>query len=491
MTSIISFILYIVIAATLSVNPPVPPNPFVKVTSGPEISDSGWSFGVSWVDYDGDRYPDLFIANNNFSDPTEKNLFYHNNGNGTYTRITEGDIAASCGCLSATWADLDGDGDLDCYACRPFLNANLLFINDGSGRFHKDTVSPLVSDKKFSMEAQWIDYDKDGRLDLFVANHARPSTSMLVSFYHNDAGTFKLIKNSDIGLIEDEANGIAWCDYNNDRWPDLFWSRNNKLSILFTNQGNGTFAPTDNILSAAPAKYQGNWADFDNDGDFDIYAGTDSIRGITLYENIGDGRFELIDDTVLVRDTGSWAGGFWGDYDNDGFLDLFVTGEDTYEARPNRLYHNNGDGTFSRLTEGEIATDLEPSHAAAWADHDRDGDLDLYVANVNNVNNTLYQNRGNSNNWLQVELKGEAYNRTAIGAVIKAKAIISGKPVRQMREISSKNGFMSQSEFVTHFGLGDARTVDSLVIEWPDGTVKTLTDLPVNQYLSVPKNAAK
>jgi len=458
----------------------------VRVDTGGIVSDSGWSFGVSWVDYNGDTYPDLLICNEDFSGKPAPNYLYHNNGEGTYTRVNTGEIALSGGCLTSTWADFDSDGDLDCYAARPFLNSNLLYINNGDGTFSKDSASLLVDAREFSMEVEWVDYDNDGRLDVFVANHGRPSDPALAQVYQNKNGTYTLMDNSDVGLIEDEANGVAWGDYDGDGDRDLYWSRNNKLSVLFSNDGDGTFSQmTECLLEKPPAKYHSSWADFDNDGDLDIYTHSGDPGIVTLYNNLGQGSFEPVQDEDLTADSGHWKGGYWGDYDNDGWLDLLVLGNNRYEPCPNRLYHNNGDGTFSRVMSGPIAADEEPSSAAAWADHDRDGDLDLFIGNVNSANNTLYENVGNSNQWIQVQLEGTRSNRSGIGAKIRVLAMMSGDPVWQMREISAKSGFKSQSELVAHFGLGNARIVDSLLIEWPSGLVQTITDLRANQLLRI------
>jgi len=459
---------------------------FVRVDTGGIVSDSGWSFGVSWIDYDGDTYPDLFICNEDFSGRPAPNFLYHNNGDGTYARVRESEIAVSGGCLASTWADCDNDGDLDCYAARPFLNSNLLYVNNGDGTFSKDSSSLLVEARKFSMEVEWVDCDNDGLLDVFVANHGRPSDPALAQVYQNKNGSYTLMNNSNVGLIEDEANGVTWGDYDGDGDRDLYWSRNNKLSVLFANNGNGTFKQVkESVLGESPAKYHSSWADFDNDGDLDIYTHSGDPGIVTLYKNLGSGSFEQLQDEEFMADSGHWKGGYWGDYDNDGWSDLLVLGNDHYEPCLNRLYHNNGDGTFSRVTSGPISTDLEPSSAAAWTDHDRDGDLDLFIGNVNGVNNTLYENLGNANHWIQVQLEGTRSNRSGIGAKIRVLAVISGEPVWQMREVSAKTGFKSQSELVAHFGLGNTQFVDSLVIEWPHGSVQIDTDVRGDRLLKI------
>jgi hypothetical protein len=459
---------------------------FIRVDSGQIVSDGGWSFGVSWVDYDGDNYPDLLVCNEDFSGMPAPNFFYHNNGDGTYTRIREGTIASSGGCLGSSWADFDADGDLDCYAARPFINRNLLFVNNGDGTFLRDSTSSITVAKKFSMEVEWVDFDNDGRLDIFVANHGRPSDPAFAEVYHNNRSGFKLINNSEVGLIEDEANGMAWGDYDGDGRRDLFWTRNNKPSLLFRNSEDGVFRMLTGLeLMDSPGRYFGNWADFDNDGDLDIYTLSGEPGTVTLYRNMGATGFVPAKDLGNAADSGYWAAGYWGDYDNDGWLDLLVLGQKDYTAHPNLLYHNNGNGSFTRVADGPIASDSEPSAAAAWADHDRDGDLDLFIANVSDANNSLYENLGNDNHWIQVELRGTRSNRSGIGSKIRVRAVLNGKPLRQMREISAKNGFKSQSELIAHFGLGDATQVDSLIVEWPGAGVQVLTGVNADQLLKI------
>jgi hypothetical protein len=177
----------------------------------------------------------------------------------------------------------------------------------------------------------------------------------------------------------------------------------------------------------------------------------------------------------------------WGDYDNDGFLDLFVCWQ---EEKNNHLYHNNGDGTFTRVLTGSIVNDGGRSPGCAWADYDNDGFLDLFVSNgafVGNTgeNNFLYHNDGNGNRWLKLKLVGGPSNRAAIGAKVRVNAAIRGASRWQMREISGGSGFASQDSLIAHFGLADATNVDTVRIEWPSGTVQELHNLNPNQSLTI------
>ncbi len=459
---------------------------FTRITDGPQVNDGGWTFGVSWVDYDGDGYPDLHINNWVYNSDEAVNYLYHNNGDGTYSLTSDEEIIGDGGSTSSTWGDYDNDGDLDAYVSCP-QKLNYFYTNDGDGTFTKATSGPLGNLQEITEEASWVDYDNDDDLDLFVANHLFPGDPYIIicALYRNDSGSFTMLDNSSIGLIEDEGGSIAWCDYDNDGDLDVMWSRNEKIAVFFDNDGDGTFTQiTDNEIVRMPRKYHFSPADYDNDGDLDIYTNADYPGPPYLCKNTGDGDFELVTGQDIAVDYGYWTGGYWGDYDNDGYQDLFITGHYYYEPYPNRLYHNEGDGTFTRILTGVVATDIEPTSAVAWADHDRDGDLDLFAVNVNNVNNVLYINNGNANAWIQITLVGTNSNRSAIGAKIRLKATINGEPVWQLREISARGGFFVQNSLTAHFGLGDAAIIDSIKIEWPSGMVDVYTDVAPNQFIT-------
>ena len=178
----------------------------------------------------------------------------------------------------------------------------------------------------------------------------------------------------------------------------------------------------------------------------------------------------------------SGSSGVWGDYDNDGYLDLFVT---TRSIGANYLYHNNGDGTFTRVTTGIVVTDAVNSFTAAWADYNNDGFLDLFVANPTVYNNALYRNNGNSNAWLMVKCEGRLSNRAAIGTKVRLKAILGGKLIEMFREISGGGALGSQNDLRAHFGLGQATSVDAVKCEWPSGIVQELRNLAPRQFLTI------
>jgi hypothetical protein len=228
------------------------------------------------------------------------------------------------------------------------------------------------------------------------------------------------------------------------------------------------------------------WGDYDNDGFQDLVV-VNSDSENSLYHNNGDGTFTQVTAGSIAEDAGSWLGCAWGDYDNDGYLDLFVGGH----PGPSALYHNNGDGTFTKIQSGPIVEDDGLTGGCAWGDYDNDGFLDLIVtkwwldfdAGIPGQN-LLYHNLGNSNAWLKVRCVGTASNRSAIGAKVRARATIDNKTFWQMREITPGDGFNGNS-LEAHFGLGNAAVVDTLSIEWPSGAVQVITNVPARQTLTV------
>jgi len=214
--------------------------------------------------------------------------------------------------------------------------------------------------------------------------------------------------------------------------------------------------------------------------------------GNRLYHNEGNGGFTRVSTGPMLAAPvggGSRACG-WGDYDNDGYLDLF---EVNYNA-PNRLFHNNGDGTFTQITNAVFNNDANANiygQTCSWVDYDNDGFLDLFVTRYPDsglTSNLLYHNNGNSNNWLEVKLVGTVANRSAIGAKVRVHATIAGKPFWQVREMTTGGGRWVQP-LVTHFGLGDATNVDTLRIEWPSGTVQEMPNVAAKQFLTITEPA--
>ncbi|MBN1559818.1 VCBS repeat-containing protein [candidate division KSB1 bacterium] len=200
-----------------------------------------------------------------------------------------------------------------------------------------------------------------------------------------------------------------------------------------------------------------------------------------LYNNNGDGSFTKVSEGIVVSDGGNSYASCWADFDRDGYLDLFVANSG---GQDNALYLNRGDGSFAKITTGYLVNDARNASGCGWADYDNDGDSDIFVAYEDGPN-ILYQNNGNENHWLNITCMGTASNRSAIGAKVRAKALIGGKPVWQLREISGQTGFGSQNSLNVEFGFGDADIIDSLVVVWPSGLIQVWEDIQANQFLTL------
>src|SRR5262245_49750753 len=481
---------------------------FTKITSGLIVTRAGSGRGCAWGDYNNDGFIDLYVANSaadGRGTTAGADFLLQNNRDGTFTdvrtaaRIT--DPVDSQGCV---WADYDNDGHLDLFVSAYFggNNKNTLYRNQGDGTFTKVSTNKLVSEGGNSTAAAWGDFNNDGFVDLVVANSLFSGSPSLDLFYQNlgASGFFKLTNN----IVSEPryGRGMSWADYDNDGRIDLFvanaaLSGTQLLNRLYRNLGDGVFQP---IAGSGPGgegavSFSGSWADYDNDGDLDLFVangGWEQVRTSFLYRNNGDGTFTKIADGEIVTDQYGSVYGTWGDYDNDGFLDLFVSHSSPANTSPsyqptakNSLYHNNGDGTFGKVTSGSLVNDLGCSLGSAWGDYDNDGFLDLYVTNFGSRVNDLFHNNGNTNSWILINCIGTFANRSAIGAKVRLRATIRGRTTWQMREISSGGGYTSQNDLRAHFGLGDATNADLIRIEWPSGVVQELRDVAARQVLAI------
>jgi CSLREA domain-containing protein len=451
---------------------------FTKITDGDIVNDISVSNGSSWGDYNNDGDLDLFVANENY----ENNLLYANNGDGTFTKITTGAMVNDGGLsIGSAWGDYDNDGDLDLFVANH--GDNFLYSNNGDGTFTKVTTGVIVNDGEGSECGSWGDYDNDGDLDLFVANDGD-------NFLYANIGDSSFIRITDGQIVNDGGSSrtSSWGDYDNDGDLDLFVANgSNQNNFLYVNNGDGTFTKiTDGeIVNDGGASLSSSWGDYDNDGDLDLFVANEDNENNFLYANNGDGTFTKITTGVMVNDGGLSKGSSWGDYDNDGDLDLFVANDGD-----NFLYSNNGDGSFTKITTGVIVNDGGGSEGGSWGDYDNDGDLDLFVTNFFNETNFLYRNDGNSNGWLNLICLGRVSNHYAIGAKVRVKATINSNPVWQMHEIPGNTGRCSQNSLNVEFGLGDASIIDSLVVEWPSGIVQALENVTVNQFLIVEEDTS-
>ena len=438
------------------------------------------SKGGCWGDFDNDGDPDLFIPNGKrfpSSTTNDKNQLFLNHGDGSFSEVTSGPVVQDDGnSTGCTCGDYDNDGDLDLYVTN--LGPNFLYANDGNGTFTRITQGEVVTDDLPSTAAAWGDFDLAGDLDLFVANGQDQKNSL---YLNNGNGHFAKADPSNIVVSEKSfSTGCNWVDYDADGDPDLFVTNaNNQRNFLYRNLGNGAFAKitagplvTENFVSRGAS-----WGDYDHDGDQDVFVADSSSQAGNLYTNNGNGTFSKLSRGDLTRNLSS-SGSSWGDFDNDGDLDLVGAGNllsINLGASPGIFWRILGQGVFSMSTSDPSVT---------WIDYDGDGQLDAFVAR-NGFTNKLYRNDGGNNNWLKVRCQGTLSNRSAIGAKVRAKALIDGNPVWQLVEISAQTGRGGHGHLEAHFGLGLAQAVDSLLIYWPAGGVDVLTGVAVNQVLTV------
>jgi hypothetical protein len=466
---------------------------FTKITTGSLVNEAGHFASCAWGDYDNDGFIDLFVSRID----GEPNSLYRNHGDGTFEQIAAGPVATDVNPGGCAWADFDNDGNLDLVVAGVAENTTqaVLYRNNGDGSFTRmppKTLGGIVPSGAGNSEAPvWADYDNDGFVDLFVARYG---TDWL--FHNNGDGTFSKVINNVVGAITEDSYSASWADYNNDGLPDLFVTVHSDppTNRLYLNLGGGAFAriSSGNIATDSAHAFACAWGDYDNDGYPDLFVSNGgAFENNALYHNNGDGTFtKMTSDVVgrVVSDVGGSLGCAWGDYDNDGYLDLFVT---NIGGQTNSLYHNNGDGSFSRVLTGSLANDVALSLSCAWGDYDNDGFLDLFVANGAHTlgTNFLYRNNGNSNNWIKFKLVGTVSNRAAIGAKVRVKATIRGRTFCQLREVSCGDGGDGNS-LITHFGLGDATNVDVVRIEWPSGIVQTMTNIPSKRFLTIIEHQA-
>jgi hypothetical protein len=483
---------------------------FTKVTTGPIVAAGGYSFACAWGDYDNDGFIDLFVCNSPDGSGVQHDFLYRNKGDGTFERVTSGPLVnAGRWGLSAAWGDYDNDGNLDLFVSRPQMGGahapNTLYHNEGDGTFTQVTTGLLVTQPMYSHAGVWADFNNDGLLDLFVANFnpGGGAAAMDNYLYQNRGdGSFDRISFGTKSPTNGNSFNAAAADFNNDGWMDLFVPQGGGVTaekaLLYRNNRDGTFfLLTNTVVSAKAANSIAcTWGDYDNDGFLDLFVSNFYEQNNFLYHNNGDGTFSVVPNTIVTLDAGASEGCAWADYDNDGWLDLFVANAGKIDPNTgnsmgpenNFLYHNNGDGTFTKIRSGSLVNDLGYCTGCAWGDYNNDGFPDLFVANGRFTGlgvNFLYRNNGNSNNWVKFNLVGTVSNRSAIGAKVRVRATIFGRTFWQMREISGGSNYGSQNDTRPNFGLGNATNADLVRIEWPSGIVQTMTNVAAKQFLTV------
>lgn len=462
---------------------------FTKIQEGPQSNDGGDSRSVNWIDYDNDGDIDLFITNG----PSSKanNFLYKNNGSGTFSKVTDISLVNDPGSYDgSSWADYDNDGYIDAFSVTWYGQKNSLH-RQRKGVFEKVTGIAPSADNTFSETASWGDYDNDGYVDLYVANSSGVLANILYS--NNRNGTFTKVTTGPLVNNSEPTRSVDWCDFDNDGDLDLFTANEGNFSeALYWNLGGGNFVAESGttVVSDAGNSFGSSVADIDNDGDMDILVVNHGNQNEALFLNNGNKTFAKVTSDPVVNSGGYSVGSAFGDLDNDGDLDLMVTNAFAGSSpTKNFLYLNNGNGTFVKIDTGIVANDPGWSYGVAFGDYDRDGDLDIATANCfgANQNNALYRNEGNKNAWLTVKAVGKVSNGSAIGAKVKVKATINGVPKWQYRQVSGQSGYCGQN-LESHFGLGNAAVIDSLVVEFPSGQKSIQTNITPKQFLTVTEN---
>jgi hypothetical protein len=500
------------------------------------------SGGVALFDFDNDTLLDVYLVNAptvaSAGDPrSARSELWRNRGDGTFVDITDKAGVGYPGWgMGAVAADFDNDGWTDLYVT--CFGPNHLYRNLGDGTFADVTAKAGAGDPRWSTGAAFADYDRDGWLDLFVANYVDVRLEALPEFGKGKFCEFhgipvqcgprglrgsgdSLYRNRGDGTFEDVSEkagvsdpagrfgmGAVWSDFDGDGPPDLFVANDAGPNFLYRNNGRGAFA--DESLRSGTAlsedgKEQGSMGiaigDYSHSGGWSILVTNFSDEYNALYRH--DKGLQFTDASFASQTAKAgiplvgWGTHFF-DYDNDGWLDLFVANGHVYPqveraglttryAQRKLLYRNNRDGTFSEAAaSGSAISEPKVSRGSAAGDLDNDGDLDIVVNNLDGSPTVLRNDGGNRGGFLVVDLEARAGNRSATGAVV----VVRAGDLVQRAERRSGDSYLSHSDPRLHFGLGDRATVGSIEVRWPDGTTQRLGEVPANRFVKIVQGSA-
>jgi enediyne biosynthesis protein E4 len=512
------------------------------VDEGREYIIESTGSGLALIDYNNDGFLDIFFVNGTTLEGFPKgeepvNHLYRNNKDGTFT-----DVTAEASLIRSGWGqgtcvgDFDNDGWEDLFVT--YYGQNVLYRNTG-GRFEDVTGKAGLLQKtlRWNSGCCFLDYDRDGKLDLFVANYVdfdlsktmakktenclwrgipvfcgprglKPAANIL--YRNNGDGTFADV--SQKTGIGDPVRGFGLtalaADFDNNGWPDIYIACDSSPSLYYQNQGNGTFQENGLFNGTAldrDGKEQGamgtETADYDGDGLLDIVKTNFDGDLPNLFHNNGDGTFTDVSSAAgvgLYNYYLSWATGFL-DADNDGWKDLFIINahvypeveksqlKRTYRQRP-LFFYNLGTGSFRDISNqaGPGFQTPRSSHGAAAGDLDNDGSLEIVISNVNDTP-TLLKNKGDHQNWLTVKAVGAPSNRAGIGA----RLVLYTGQRRQTDEVRSGGSYISQNDLRRHFGLGTATKADRLEVAWPSGRRECFRDIKANQVVVIKEGSGE
>ena len=495
--------------------------------------------GVCVADFDGDGLPDAYFVNGRDlygRGIVTRNALYRNKGQFTFEDVTEkAGVPGTAYGLGCVWGDYDNDGRPDLYVAQ--YGANILYHNNGDGTFtdvtRKAGVDGMDFGTVFHTGATFFDYDRDGYLDLYVGGYAnfspksqrtcpvgpgfvascRPSVyggTAAVLYHNNRDGTFKNVtKAAKIFQPAGLNLSVGAADYDNDGWPDLFVANDGIEAYLYHNNHNGTFTETaltsgmalsaDGFTMAAMCISLG---DYDNDGNLDLFISDFQGAAYHVWHNDGKGFFEEVSNRVGISAATKTRLGFGGgffDFDNDGFLDLFVANGHVYPGvektdpaihykQINQIFRNTGQGKFEEITTSAGNGFAKPyaARGVAFADFDNDGNIDVVVGN-NGDPPLLLRNQGTAgNHFINLRLIGEKSNRDALGARVRA----GSEDLVQIREISAGGSYLSHSDVRVHFGLGQRSGPVAIEVTWPSGLRQECKGLAPDRFYTLKEGKA-
>jgi enediyne biosynthesis protein E4 len=500
--------------------------------------------GCGFLDFNGDGLLDILLLNGHPLEGIERNgpagpgarkptlVLYRNDGDGTFTDVTPGSgLDVTVYAMGCAIADFDNDGlpDIFVTTCN---EPNRLFRNLGEGRFKDVTEEMGLGDVRWGTSAAWVDYDRDGWLDLFVCNYLsyewgasdrdcfnhpdgrraycdpRRLAGQSPLLYRNEGGRRFENRSGPAGLEGKlgKSLGVAICDFDEDGWPDILVANDTEPNFLFHNQADGTFREVGLEAGVAlpevgevRAGMGIDAAECFNDGRLAVLVTNFSGEGLSLYCQDAPGAMSFTDRASHTRLLSSSLvtlgfGAFFFDYDNDGWLDAFVANGHIQpevnlysthltHGQKNFLFRNGGNGAFDDVgnTAGLPFTYARVTRAAAYGDFDNDGDLDILIANNNEPAELLRNDGGNQLNWLQIELRGTRSNRDGIGARVE----VAGNGTVQRQWVRSGSSYLSQSMLRLHFGLGKADRAERVEVVWPSGEREVLENIPTRQHILV------
>jgi FG-GAP-like repeat/ASPIC and UnbV len=502
--------------------------PFKDIAASIGVNVKNRSGGIIVDDFNNDGNLDIVSSAWGLDDPMH---YFKNNGDGTFTDVSAGSgISKFKGGLNICQTDYNNDGWLDIFILRGgwqgqnfgLEQPNSLIRNNGDGTFTDVTYSAGIFSEHPTQTATWNDFNNDGWLDVFIGNE-----SSTTEFFHpcelfinNKNGTFTNIAHT-IGLnVVGYVKGVTSGDYDNDGWIDIFVSTLNGQKILLHNEGANekglAFKQTSNQAGFASSEYRTfpTWFfDFNNDGWLDIFMcnyefdrplsyysakealnpSTDPAGKIMLFLNNKNGTFSNVTASMDVNQTCFAMGSNFGDFDNDGYLDIYLgTGNPSYQSIiPNRLYKNIDGKNFVDVTNAARVGQLQKGHAVSFADIDNNGTqdiaMDLGGAFIGDAyNSALFYNAGQgNNNWINLKLEGTKSNKQSIGAKITVTITENGKQRIMYREVNSGGSF-GCSPLRQSVGIGNAKIIDEIKINWPaSGIIQVYKNITPNQFLKL------